>query len=262
MTDFALGWTPSLPDHRDVCAIELMRGILPTARPAKYSMRAAMPDVYDQKNLGSCVSQAVRAALQFTGREVGGDVDLPSSLFIYYNGRVIQNTVASDSGLSLRTGFKSVAKYGYPDESYCPYDIPNFKKKPSKAAYADASFKKLRDAMYAAVPQDLDSMRDVLAANNPIAIGFTVFSSFDRVGRNGLVALPGMNEKVRGGHAVLITGYDDARGLFEFRNSWSTGWGDGGYGYFRYEHLTNRKLANDFWTLVDVPRLRNAQVAA
>lgn len=261
MTDFALGWTPSLPDHRDLCAVELMKSILPTARPGRYSMRMAMPAVYNQKNLGSCVSQAVRAAMQFTGGEVGGDVDLPSSLFIYYNGRVLQNTVTSDSGLSIRTGFKALAKYGDCDESYCPYVIPDFKKKPSKAAYADASFKRLKDAMYASVPQDLDAMRDVLAANNPITIGFSVYSSFDRVGRNGLVPLPGMNEKVRGGHAVLITGYDDERGLFEFRNSWGTDWGNGGYGYFKYEHLTNRKLANDFWTLVDVPRLRNAAAA-
>lgn len=261
MTDFALGWTPSLPDHRDLCAVELMRGILPTARPGRYSMRQAMPPVTNQKSLGSCVSQTVRAALEFTGEEMGGDGDLPSSLFIYYNGRVLHNTVNSDSGLSIRNGFKSVAKWGYCDESYCPYVIADFKKKPSKAAYADAAFKKLKDAMYASVPQDLDAMRDVLAANNPIAIGFSVFSSFDRVGRNGLVPYPGMNEKVRGGHAVLVTGYDDEKGVFEFRNSWGTGWGNAGYGYFKYEHLTNRKLASDFWTVVSVPRLRNAAAA-
>jgi alpha-tubulin suppressor-like RCC1 family protein len=42
-----------------------------------------------------------------------------------------------------------------------------------------------------------------------------------------------------GNHAVLITGYDDATSTVQFLNSWSTGWGDGGYGRMSYAYLTN-----------------------
>lgn len=40
-------------------------------------------------------------------------------------------------------------------------------------------------------------------------------------------------------HAVLIVGYTDADGgWFEFRNSWGSKWGRGGYGRISYGHLT------------------------
>lgn len=39
-----------------------------------------------------------------------------------------------------------------------------------------------------------------------------------------------------GWHAVVITGYRDSSGVFEFKNSWGN-WGDGGYGYMPYEYV-------------------------
>lgn len=256
------GWRADQPDFRDYCAHELLRATMPTARPASHSMVAQMPAIYNQRNLGSCVSQGVRRALQFTGVEMGGDTDLPSSLYIYYNGRMIQGTVNDDSGLAIRTGMQAVAKYGYCDETLVPYNIPDFKKKPSKAAYAEGAKKALRDSMYARVPQTLDAIRDVLASNNPIVFGFTVYSSFNRVGRNGLVPLPAKNEKISGGHCVVITGYDDGKKLFTIDNSWGTSWGDSGRCYFTYDHIANTQLCSDFWTVIDVPRLRAAQSSA
>jgi hypothetical protein len=38
-------------------------------------------------------------------------------------------------------------------------------------------------------------------------------------------------------HAVVITGYDDAKGWFEFKNSWGQMWGDFGYSYLPYEYV-------------------------
>lgn len=35
-------------------------------------------------------------------------------------------------------------------------------------------------------------------------------------------------------HAVLITGWDDLRGCWRIKNSWGTGWGQGGFGCARY----------------------------
>ena len=38
-------------------------------------------------------------------------------------------------------------------------------------------------------------------------------------------------------HAMVITGFDDARQAFKFINSWSNEWGEGGYGWIDYKTL-------------------------
>jgi C1A family cysteine protease len=61
--------------------------------------------------------------------------------------------------------------------------------------------------------------------------------------------MPGSQERVLGGHAIVAVGYDDKTRLFKFRNSWGTGWGDKGYGHLPYAYLTDTNLASDFWTI-------------
>jgi hypothetical protein len=38
----------------------------------------------------------------------------------------------------------------------------------------------------------------------------------------------------KGGHAMLIVGYDDSRSAFKLLNSWGPGWGSAGYGWLGY----------------------------
>lgn len=40
-----------------------------------------------------------------------------------------------------------------------------------------------------------------------------------------------------GGHAMLITGYDDSKSAYRVLNSWGNDWGDGGYLWWGYESL-------------------------
>lgn len=42
-----------------------------------------------------------------------------------------------------------------------------------------------------------------------------------------------------GGHAVLITGYDDEQKVFIFKNSWGPEWGHEGYGFVTFDHIDN-----------------------
>jgi C1A family cysteine protease len=61
--------------------------------------------------------------------------------------------------------------------------------------------------------------------------------------------MPEQSEKVLGGHAVTLVGYDDTKGTFKVRNSWSAKWGDKGYCYFPYDYITDSNLCSDFWTV-------------
>jgi len=68
-----------------------------------------------------------------------------------------------------------------------------------------------------------------------------------RVRRTGVVPVPTYRDPLRGGHAVLAVGYDHARRLITFRNSWGSAWGDRGYGYLPYAFFASPSLTWDFW---------------
>ena len=125
------GWLPDLPDYRDhlYAAPVALAGAL----PAKVDLRAQCPPVYDQGQLGSCTANAIAAAIEFDRLKQKLNDFAPSRLFIYYNERAMEHTIASDSGAQIRDGIKSVGKLGDCPETEWPYVIPKFKTKLKKA---------------------------------------------------------------------------------------------------------------------------------
>lgn len=242
------GWIPDVPDQRDhlyAAPIARLR-----AFPPKTDLRRQCPAVYDQGELGSCTGNAVAGAVQFDRRKLKRRPDfVPSRLFIYYNERVIEHTVESDSGAQIRDGIKTVAKQGVCPETEWPYDIAKFAVKPAAACYQHA--KKYRAIGYQRVVQSLTQMKGCLASGYPFVFGFTVYESFesDQVARTGVVPMPAAAEKMLGGHAVLAVGYDDNAQRFIVRNSWGRRWGIAGYFTMPYAYLADDNLAADFWTI-------------
>jgi C1A family cysteine protease len=242
------GWVPDLPDHRDfmyAAPTPVMQAIPPSA-----DLTTKCPPVYDQGQLGSCTANAIGAAFQFDEmkQSVNGSF-MPSRLFIYYGERAIEGTINEDSGAMIRDGIKTVAKDGVCPETEWPYDITKFAQRPSQKCFTDA--KKYKALTYQRLIQDQNTMKGCLAEGFPFVYGFTVYESMmsSAVAKTGMVPMPGMKEKVLGGHAILAVGFDDSKQLFKFRNSWGTSWGDGGYGYMPYAYLTDDNLASDFWTI-------------
>src|SRR5690348_3506559 len=103
------GWRKDTPDLRDHLYIPEAQAI-----PPVYSLRDEMPPVYDQGQLGSCTGNAIAGALHFEALQQGEDWGVPSRLFIYYEERVIEDSVEWDSGAEIRDGIKVVAKKGAP----------------------------------------------------------------------------------------------------------------------------------------------------
>src|SRR5665648_1279940 len=136
MSNQIYGWRPDLQDQRDF----QYKVTAPAVLPAKVDLRAQCPPVYDQGQLGSCTANAIAGALQFDEAKQGeADTTLLSRLFIYYNERVMEGTVGTDSGAMIRDGIKTVNAVGACPESEWPYDIARFPEKPSDACYADAA---------------------------------------------------------------------------------------------------------------------------
>jgi len=241
------GWVPDIPDFRDK-----MYGAvrpIPASLPSFVDLRPNCSPIEDQGQLGSCTANALVGALEYLEMKdkVQRFVNL-SRLFVYYNERVIEGSVNSDSGAMLRDGIKTLAKQGVCSETNWPYNIANFTKKPPKGCYQEALNYQILS--YARL-NTVEEMRATLAEGFPFVFGFAVYESFEtqQVAKTGVVNLPEKGEKQLGGHAVLAVGYDDANQRFTIRNSWGTGWGMKGYFTIPYAYLEDRNLADDFWTI-------------
>lgn len=240
----AYGWVKDLPDQRDV-SFEPTVVELPTSA----SLRAKMPGVYDQGQLGSCTANALAAQLDYMRGLQGEKFITPSRLFIYYNERAMEGTVSSDSGAMGRDGIKSLKNQGVCPESEWPYVLSSFTNKPGTRCYKDAltfeslTYKRVDDG-------SLGAIKAALNQKLPVSFGFTVYESFEseQVAKTGIVPMPAKSESVLGGHEVLIVGYDDSKSMVEVRNSWGAGWGDHGYFWMPYQYVTS-KLASDFWVI-------------
>ncbi|WP_415855936.1 C1 family peptidase [Sinomonas sp. G460-2] len=247
-TNHSYGWVPDVPDQRDhlFAAPPAVLGALPPSA----DLTAQCPPVYDQGQLGSCTANAIAAALEFDADKQGiTGYATPSRLFIYYNERVMEGTVASDSGAQIRDGIKSVGAQGACPETEWPYVIAQFAVQPTQQCYIDA--KQHRAVAYQRVSRTLQQMQGCLAAGYPFVFGFTVYESFEsqQVAQSGIAPMPAPNEQVLGGHAVVAVGYDNTSQRFRVRNSWGTGWGQAGYFTLPYQYLLSTGLSSDFWTV-------------
>jgi C1A family cysteine protease len=249
-TQKRFGWRPDHPDMRDfLLAVEPAKAL-----PRRKSLRAQMPPVYDQGQLGSCTANSIGAILEFNELKQGeADAATPSRLFIYYNERAMEGTIPEDSGAEIRDGIKSVAQLGAPPETVWPYVIGKFARKPPAKAYRTAL--KHQAIRYARVAQTEMGIQNVLAVGYPISFGFTVYESFESdVGSDGIVPMPAPDESTIGGHAVVAIGYRQIRRqlYFECRNSWGPDWGDAGYFWLPASYVTSHSLARDFWVIEQV----------
>lgn len=218
--------------------------------PKIVDLTKKLPMVYNQGQLGSCTANALAAHFDFERLNQKLSTLMPSRLFIYYNERVIQNTVNYDSGAQLRDGIKTLAKYGTCSEKDWKYDIFRFAMKPNANCYKTALNYRVKKYLRLDNTK-LDELKSCLASGYGFVFGFTVYESFEslEVAKTGILKMPKPDEKPLGGHAVFCMGYDDNKKSFIVRNSWGPYWGVNGNFYMPYEYITNPNLCDDFWTI-------------
>lgn len=255
------GWRPDLPDHRDRI-YNLEEEIKQSAAvPGKFDLAPHMPPIYNQGQLGSCTGNGIARVLEYEAMRQGEPEVTPSRLFIYYNERVLEGTVNTDSGAEIRDGIKVVATEGAPPESEWPYsdaDPGPFQKKPPPNVYADAIKHEALVYKRIIVGGPGAPMRSAVAAGYPIVFGFSVPASFEDGSWDPSthpLPLPRPNEKVIGGHCVVITGYDFTtqrfpQPAFQCDNSWGADWGMGGRFWMNYRWFDpHAGLASDLWMI-------------
>ena len=239
-----LGWTRSLPDHRDFLRAEPP----PTMElPEAVDLSPLFPSPpFDQGDFGSCVFNAGAALMQYQQLRQGFPVWMPSRLFWYFNVRRMEGTGNEDAGAQIRDAMKSLNTTGVCYEALWPYDDAHFAVDPPKDCYDVAE--NHQSIRYARVRQYAMHIKAELALGNPIIFGAMLYRSFesDLVAATGDVPYPGRLEEPIGGHCMLITGYE--RDQVIVRNSWGTGWGDKGHCRMPMDYICSTNLVDDLWT--------------
>jgi C1A family cysteine protease len=238
------GCKPDLIDGRDV----KYSTIFPVKKvyPDKIDLRSTCPPIVDQLALGSCTSNAFVGTLGYLMIKDKVKFAPMSRLFLYYNERVIENSVMSDAGAMLRDGIKTLVRQGICTETSWPYDITKFANKPTKSCYVEALTHQVLS--YTRIIT-LDDMLSCLSSGFPFVCGISVYESFesDVVAKTGVVPMPSQNEALLGGHAVVCVGYDNTNKIFMMRNSWGTGWGMQGYFTIPFDYML--RYSNDMWSI-------------
>lgn len=256
-------------DKRDI----LLSAVEPdTAElPRNIDLRTACPAIFNQGELNSCTANVGVAAYMMLHNI---DTEL-SRLYLYYKERSFEGTIDYDAGATMRSIGKALHKSGICTENLWPYVVENYDEKPSDHADTNASTHKI--TAYKKIFNYLGIKQYIAKNNLPVMIGMEVYQSFEyeSVSNTGIVPLPGENETLLGGHAVLVVGYDDdfrkttngsdqsekvdsitnnpnhneddTSGYFIVRNSWGKEWGDDGYFYLPYSFVS--KYAFDFWVI-------------
>lgn len=239
-------WTPDKVDTRDFLYRSSLRRLSNIV-----DLRPFCSSIENQGPLGSCTGQAIAGAIELLNKRGNKPTDV-SRLFIYYYERLLLGTVNYDSGAYIRDGIKSVFRWGSPLEKFWPYIISRFTQQPTKEAIDDGSLRKV--TRYEKITS-FNGCLDALNNGFPVIIGFYVYSSFESISvrRTGIMPYPNKRrERLLGGHAVLLVGYDMQRKVFIARNSWGSGWGDRGYFYMPFAVIEDRTMSGDFWIIKSV----------
>jgi C1A family cysteine protease len=228
-------------DPRDVLFVAPPR-ILPT----RVDHREEVTPVRDQGNEGSCTGHAVVAAAELLyWRSMGRPPDL-SERWAYEKAREHDEWPGTDyEGSSIRGAVKGWLKEGLCPEAEWAY-VPGKPGMPSpRARNSAAEYPLLR---YERCLGN-DNLRHAIHHRGVVIVGASIHRGWlEAAGREDIPFSPG-GEPV-GGHAFVLVGYDDGRGIFWVKNSWGTGWGAGGFAAMSYQDaLLN---VRDAWT-VTVP---------
>lgn len=208
------------------------------APPASVDLRKPWWAINDQEDTGSCVGWATAdGVVRYHMVKVNKlpKSQLLSPRFVWMASKETDefttraDTFIEEAGTSLKAAMDIVRKYGAVKETLLPFHIfTKMHTGTENAFYTEAAQRKITS--YFNLRRNLNQWKSWLASNGPILAALSVDQTWDNAAATGGNIDVFMPNTARGGHAIAIVGYL-ASGRFIVRNSWGTGWGDGGFGY-------------------------------
>ncbi|MGN4668102.1 C1 family peptidase [Bacillus cereus group sp. MYBK234-1] len=210
----------------------------PNILPNRIDLREYFPEVRSQGEFSTCVPFAVTALREYyiakdTGAR-GSNITYLSPSYIYYpNG--------PKDGMYFNSAFQILKQEGVPPETERLYDLNPENTDQFKEPFTSVQQKNAvpyKISSYQAIRQEnlIADIKQALANQDPVLVGIHVYPNFDATPTSGIVP-PVTERKSRGGHALVVVGYDETNKWFIVRNSWGTKFGKQGYAYMYYQTL-------------------------
>ncbi len=225
-----------------------------TAAPATLDWRNVnginyVSAVKNQGSCGSCWAFAVTAALesQEMMANAGAQRDYSEQILVSCSG------AGSCSGGYPSSASAYITNVGLPAESCLPYTAAD-----TACGNACLNWKASAEMVngWHSVSSSVDAIKSAVYTNGPVVATFYVYNDFYSY-RSGVYSY--VSGAYVGAHAVLVVGYDNAAQSFLVKNSWGSGWGEGGYFQIAYSEVTGTSrfgysvLAYDGYKGIPVP---------
>lgn len=190
-----------------------------------------LPPMFDQAAVGSCVAQSLGGGVETLLPRAGYAAERVDRAALYRRAREMIGTAGEDSGAIIADGIAVLMQAGWErEEGEPPGTWGDRWTRAPRALSLDAP------RLVNAEPLDFDvaTVCTELDAGHPVVVGLQVTADWEDFAGD---TLPEPAGDVIGGHAVLLVGYDLALRCFRVRNSWGTGWKDGGYAWLPWAWL-------------------------
>ncbi|HZM84840.1 MAG TPA: C1 family peptidase [Candidatus Limnocylindrales bacterium] len=181
--------------------------------------------VRNQGNCGSCVAFGVIGTLEGIIRYTKGApnyaIDLSEAHLFYCHGRA--------AGARCNTGWwpdqalNASRDQGVTFEDYYPYTAGD---QDCTGLNADWANRLALVTQWRLLSSDPAAMKEYISTFGSITACMYVFQDFFAY-RSGVYKH--VSGDLAGGHCITLIGYDDAQQCWIGKNSWGTGWGEGGY---------------------------------
>lgn len=193
--------------------------------------------VLDQGKEGACTGFGLATVVNYLlrRRKVESDTVCASPWMLYELARRYDEWPGEDyDGSSARGAMKGWHKHGVCASTLCEKSGAL-----SEEAIKDAPKRSL-GAYFRVNHKDLVCMHTAIAEVGILYATAAVHGGWDQVGADGVIK---RSDRIMGGHAFAIVGYDESG--FWIQNSWGTDWGKGGFAHIGYDDW----LANgtDVW---------------
>lgn len=232
-------------------------------QPKEFSIRTSLTTpVKNQGRFGSCVGQASSGVME---THISAKGNAMSALFVYSLCKTLDG-IPNQEGTYPKIAMQVLQKFGDCKESTMPYSLltqPTTFPVPSSTAKAEAQG--FRVSAYAKVTTLIEMRQALLSEGGVLGAVYVCENFYDPEGGKYIPTPAGT---MLGGHAMLVTGYDDdmtftyksgkvCKGFLELKNSWGDSWGDKGYCYIPYDFFNGHSDIGmpywmESWSSVDV----------
>ncbi len=209
---------------------------LPGSPPAldwrNFNGRNYVTPVRNQGSCGSCWAFATTGALEsnvlIRNNWSGVDVNLSEQTLVSCG------NAGSCSGGYISTASSYLRNTGIPNESCYTYTASNGTCGNTCSDWQASSHRIDSWSWVTTSSPTVTRIKNALNVYGPLVTTMDVYSDFYYY-QSGIYSHT--SGCYRGGHAVLIVGYDDNEQSFIVKNSWGSGWGEGGYFRIAYSEL-------------------------